>query len=154
MQRPHPPIVVGGKGGPRIARAIARWADEFNTVGGTPEEVRERYARVRDAVDAADRDQAGVTTSLMTWFAVGADEAEVRRRVEFSRSNDPSAGMFEDYLAELSHDGIVGTPERATQRLSEYAAAGVQRIVLNHEPFADLDMLELLATEILPRVDG
>lgn len=36
-QRPHPPIIVGGRTvGPWMRRLIGRWADEFNTVGGDP----------------------------------------------------------------------------------------------------------------------
>jgi hypothetical protein len=38
--------------------------------------------------------------------------------------------------------------------LSEYAAAGVQRIMLNHTLYDDLEMLELLATQVLPEVNG
>jgi alkanesulfonate monooxygenase SsuD/methylene tetrahydromethanopterin reductase-like flavin-dependent oxidoreductase (luciferase family) len=48
----------------------------------------------------------------------------------------------------------VGTPDRAAERLSEYADAGVQRIMLNHALYDDLEMLELLATQVLPKVDG
>jgi F420-dependent oxidoreductase-like protein len=154
VQRPHPPIVIGGNGGPRISRLVARWGDEFNTVGGAPQDVRERFGRVRDAVDAEDREQATVTTSLMTWTFVGADEDDFRRRVETARSRDPKAGPFDAYLDDISKDCIVGTPDRAAERLSEYAAAGVERIVLNHELFDDLDMLELLANDVLPRVEG
>ncbi|MFB3738548.1 MAG: TIGR03560 family F420-dependent LLM class oxidoreductase [Candidatus Velamenicoccus archaeovorus] len=154
LQRPHPPIIVGGKGGPRIAALVARWGDEFNTVGGSPEDVRERFARVRDAVDAAGRDQAEVTTSLMTWFYVGADEAEVMARVERARQLDPRSGDPQTHLAELRRTCIVGTPEQAAERLSEYAAAGVERVMLNDELFDELDMIELLAAEVLPRVEG
>ncbi len=154
VQRPHPPIVIGGGGGPRSARLVARWADEFNTVGGTPEEVRGRFARVRDAVDAQGRDQSEVTTSFMTWVYVGEDEAAFRNRVERARRLDAEAGGFDDYLAELERDRILGTPERAAERLSEYAAAGVQRVMLNHELFDDLEMIELLAAEVFPRVEG
>lgn len=153
VQRPHPPIIVGGNGGPRIARLVARWADEFNTVGGSPQEVAERITRVRDAVDAAGRDQSTVVTSLMTWVYVGADEDEFRAHVERARLRDPDPDPFDDALEELAKDCIVGTPERAAERISEYAAAGVQRIVLNHELFDDLEMLELLAREVLPRVE-
>jgi hypothetical protein len=38
--------------------------------------------------------------------------------------------------------------------MNEYAAAGVQRFVLNHSLFDDLEQIELLAAEILPRVEG
>jgi F420-dependent oxidoreductase-like protein len=154
VQRPHPPIIVGGNGGPRLSRLVATWADEFNTVGGTPDDVRERYARVRDAVGTAGRDQASVVTSFMTWVFVGRTEEEWRARVAQAHTHDPTAGTFEEYLADIEKDCIVGTPDRAAERLSEYAAAGVQRVMLNHELVEDLEMLELLATEILPRVKG
>jgi len=46
----------------------------------------------------------------------------------------------------------VGTVAQAIDRMNAYAAVGVQRFVLNHELFDDLDQIELLAEEILPRV--
>jgi F420-dependent oxidoreductase-like protein len=154
VQRPHPPIIVGGKGGPRIARLVARWADEFNTYGGPPKEVGDRIARVREAVDAAGRNQGTVTTSLMTWVYVGADETSFRDRVERARRLDPEAGSFDDFLADVESDCIVGTPDRAAERLSEYAAAGVQRVFLNHPLFDDVESVELLAREVFPHVAG
>ncbi len=153
VQRPHPPIVLGGKKvGPRMQRLIGRWADEFNTVGGTPEEVRERFGRARAGVEAHGRDPGSLTTSLMTWMFVGATEAEYLAKLERARSLDPTAGPFDAYLAEIEKDCIVGTPERAAARLAEYAEAGVQRIFLNHELYDDDEMLELVAAEVLPTV--
>jgi hypothetical protein len=38
--------------------------------------------------------------------------------------------------------------------LNAYAATGVQRFVLNHELFDDLDQIELMAEEIIPRVSA
>ncbi len=154
LQQPHPPIIVGGKAGPRISRLTARWADEFNTVGGTPKEVRDRFARVRSAVDEAGRDQAAITTSLMTWVYVGRDETAFRDTVERARQLEPGAGSFDEFLAEAENDCIIGTPDRAAERLSEYAAAGVQRVFLNHSFFDDVDTLELLANEVFPHVTG
>ncbi len=151
VQRPHPPLILGGRvAGPRMQRLVARFADEFNTVGGTPEEVRARFERIRRGLREAGRDPDEVTTSLMTWFYVGRDEREWRERVERARHNDPSAGSFEEYLAEVSRDCIVGTPEQAISRLRAYEAAGVERMILNHELVDDPDHLELLAREILP----
>jgi len=154
VQRPHPPIIVGGEGGPRIARLVARWADEFNRVGGTPETVRESFSRVREAVGRADRDPASITTSLMTWVFVGATEREWTARADRARTLDPSAGPLDAYLEDLSNDCIVGTVDRAVERMNEYAAAGVQRFVLNHGLFDELEQIELIATEILPKVEG
>jgi F420-dependent oxidoreductase-like protein len=152
LQRPHPPIVVGGKGGPRIARLVARWADEFNRVGGTPEQVGASFDRVRGEVSAAGRDTAGVRMSFMTWVMIGRTDREWRDRVEAVRRMDPSAGPFDAYLAEVSEDCIVGTVDRAVERLRTYAEAGVEHFVLNTGLFDDLEMLELLASDVLPNV--
>ena len=152
VQRPHPPIVLGGKGGPRLARLVARWADGYNRVGGTPDELRASIERVGDAVDRAGRDRASVTMSFMTWVFVGRTDAEWRDRADRARRMDPTAGSLEEYLDDISRDCIVGTVDQAIERMNEYAATGVQRLVLNHELFDDLDQIELLAQEIIPKV--
>ena len=152
VQRPHPPIVLGGKGGPRLARLVARWADGYNRVGGTPDELRASIERVSDAVDRADRDVASVTMSFMTWVFVGRTDAEWRDRADGARRMDPTAGSLEEYLDDISRDCIVGTVDQAIERMNEYAATGVQRFVLNHELFDELDQIELLAQEIIPKV--
>ena len=90
----------------------------------------------------------------MTWVFVGRTEDEWRERADRARAMDPTAGSLEDYLEDVERDCIVGTVERAVDRMNEYAAAGVQRFVLNHELFDDLDQIELMAAEILPNVRG
>jgi F420-dependent oxidoreductase-like protein len=154
-QRPRMPIILGGQTvGPWMQRLIGTYADEFNTVGGTPEEVRARFERARGALEPTGRAQDTLTTSLMTWCFVGRTEEEWRDRVEQAHRHDPKAGAFDAYLADLEVDCILGTPERAVARLRAYADAGVERIMLNHELFDDVDMLEVLAEHICPWVSS
>ena len=42
VQAPHPPLIMGGSAGPRSASLAARFADEYNTVFPTVDDVRER----------------------------------------------------------------------------------------------------------------
>jgi F420-dependent oxidoreductase-like protein len=154
VQAPHPPIVVGGNGGPRVAALVSRWADEFNTVGPSPEQARERFGRVRDRLDADGRAQATLTTSVMTWCYVGETERDAMRVIEQARARAMRAARFEDELDELRAHCVVGSVDQAVERLNAYAAAGVQRIMLNHELFDDLEMLEVLAERVFPRVEG
>jgi F420-dependent oxidoreductase-like protein len=154
LQRPHPPIIVGGEGGPRLAALISRWADEFNTVLGPPAAVRERIARVRARLEADERDQSTLTTSLMTWCYVGATEADALDRVRRARERAMRAEKFEDELEQLRAECIVGSPEQAVETLNAYAEAGVQRVMLNHELFDDLEMLEILVERVFPLVEG
>jgi F420-dependent oxidoreductase-like protein len=48
VQKPHPPICIGGSGEKRTLRTTAKYAQHWNFVGGTPEE----FARKRDVLYA------------------------------------------------------------------------------------------------------
>jgi F420-dependent oxidoreductase-like protein len=153
VQRPRPPLILGGKtAGPRMQALIGRYADEFNTVGGTPAEVAERFAKARGAAEAAGRDPAALVTSWMTWCFVGRTPEEYLEALRRAHALDPTAGTFDAYRADIEHDCLVGTPAEAIERLRAYAEAGVQRIFLNHELYDDLEMVRLLSTDVLPEV--
>jgi F420-dependent oxidoreductase-like protein len=68
VQRPHPPICIGGSGERRTLRTAARFAQHWNFVGGTPEE----FARKRDILHhhCADlgRDPGEITLSSHVIF--------------------------------------------------------------------------------------
>src|SRR3954454_1787151 len=80
VQRPHPPLIVGGAAGPRSARLAAKWADEYNTVFVTPEQARERRRALDDACHNEDRDPRTLRFSMMNGFLVGADRDDLRAR--------------------------------------------------------------------------
>ena len=61
VQRPRPPITIGGHG-PRMIKVAARYADRFNTFG-TVAEMRERHARLSDELAAIGRDPATIIRS-------------------------------------------------------------------------------------------
>jgi F420-dependent oxidoreductase-like protein len=69
IQRPHPPICVGGSGEKRTLRTAARFAQHWNFVGGTPEE----FARKRDVLhqhcEDLGRDPAEILLSSHVIFA-------------------------------------------------------------------------------------
>ena len=74
------------------------------------------------------------------------------RVIEQARTRAMRWPRFEDELDELRAHCVVGSVDQAVERLNEYAAAGVQRIMLNHELFDDLEMLDVLAERVFPQV--
>ena len=64
LQKPHPPIVMGGGAGPRVARLAARWADEYNTPFASVEDCRERPGRIAQACEREGREP--IVFSLMS----------------------------------------------------------------------------------------
>ncbi|HVD39088.1 MAG TPA: LLM class flavin-dependent oxidoreductase, partial [Solirubrobacterales bacterium] len=65
VQRPLP-LILGAKGGPRSLRIGARWADEYNTVMATAEEVADLRRRLDEACEKEGRDPATLPLSMMT----------------------------------------------------------------------------------------
>ncbi|HVM67236.1 MAG TPA: LLM class flavin-dependent oxidoreductase [Acidimicrobiales bacterium] len=60
VQRPHPPIWIGGNGPRRTLPLVARYADAWHA-WGTPGSLRDANARVDDLAAAAGRDPSSIT---------------------------------------------------------------------------------------------
>ena len=107
---------------------------------------------MRARLDRDGRDQTTLTTSMMTWCYVGTTEAEAMDRIGRVFDRSMRAERFADEIDELRATCVVGSADQAVEQLRAYEAVGVQRIMLNHELFDDLDMLEVLATQVFPRL--
>jgi F420-dependent oxidoreductase-like protein len=150
--RRHPNLIIGGAGGPRMARLVARYADEINISSATPDAAAAAYERVEDACRAASRDPSTIVRSAMVGVLVGRDDAELRARVNdqlamLGHGADPADG--ERWLAERRRRWIMGTPDEVRDRVREFAAAGVQRIMLQDFLPRDLEMVRLLGEVLL-----
>jgi alkanesulfonate monooxygenase len=81
VQRPHPPIIVGGYGKPKLVQLAARYADELNLDNPAPEACREVFGRLDAACRAVDRDPAAVRRSAMLdWSGTSARAASSVQR--------------------------------------------------------------------------
>jgi F420-dependent oxidoreductase-like protein len=142
VQRPHPPVIIGGAAKPRTARLAAQLADEYNTAFATPAECAERRAVVERAWQDAGRDPATLTFSVMVPWLTGVDAADLRRRAErlaLSRGSDAQS-----LIDEFAGVGVAGTLDEAIARLRAYRDAGVDRIMLQHLLHDDLEAIALL----------
>ncbi len=149
VQQPRPRIVMGGAAKPRGARLAARYADEYTRVAPPPAGARERFAAVAAAGAAAGRDPAAVRRSVMVGFVVGEDAAAVRERARRTPE-----GLGQDGAGALPEGWLHGTPDDVVGQIEAFAEAGVQRIVLQHNLFRDLEALALVGRDVLPRVRG
>jgi F420-dependent oxidoreductase-like protein len=144
VQRPHPPIIIGGSAGPRSAALAARYADEYNTVFATPDEVRERRAAVERACEREGRES--LPFSVMTGVLVGRDGDELRERAR--RLADVTGGDADSFLAQPPSGWIVGTLEDAAGQLAALGGAGAHRVMCQHLLHDDLDAVALIGREL------
>ncbi len=149
VQQPHPPIIVGGEGSPRSLRIAARFADEFNVTSSDPDRVADRYALLDDACRAIGRDPATMRRSAMVGTLIGRDEAELAARKRALLDEVTADEQGEDWFATRERRWILGTPDRARAKVAEFAAAGVERLMLQDFLPRDLDMIDQLGEQLV-----
>jgi alkanesulfonate monooxygenase SsuD/methylene tetrahydromethanopterin reductase-like flavin-dependent oxidoreductase (luciferase family) len=79
VQRPHPPIMIGGHGD-RVLRLIAEHADVWNYPGPPSPEFAQRDAVLRGHCAAIGRDQAEIARSMQTIVRAGDPDAAATAR--------------------------------------------------------------------------
>lgn len=141
VQRPGPPVIIGGWGTKRTPRLAARFADEFNAGFQPVEGTGAAIERVKAACAKVERTKEMVF-SVAQAVCCGRDDAEVARRAD-------AIGKSPD---ELRESGIAGTPSEVVDKIGRFAEVGCDRVYLQVLDTSDLDHIELLAAEVLPHV--
>ena len=143
-QLPHPPIILGGRGGPRGSRLAATYADEFNISFIPVDTMKKIHDSVRAGCEARDRDPSTMVWSVGQVLCCGKTDEELARR---------AAAIGRD-VAELRTNGLAGSPAEIVDKLGTFAAAGADRFYLQVLDLSDLDHLRLVADEVLPHAPG
>ena len=134
------PIVIGGRGPLRTLPLVVKYADEWNTFRIPLEQVASMSARLNELLAQAGRDPASLRRSMMIGVVFGRSEAEVRARM--------GGASFEA----LREKNLVGTPSQIVDQIGEYQRLGIQRMILQWFDAEDLDLLEQIATSVLPQL--
>jgi probable F420-dependent oxidoreductase len=150
-----PPIWVGGKGGPRLLRLVARHASGWNTVWRwSPEAYADRIRELEGICRAEGRDPASVRRSVGLYALVGENERDVRARFQELRRWTPGGALDDTSLEAYAEDTLTGTPEDCLKRLGRFAEMGVEEVIVGAAsvPFAvfDWSMVELISEAVIP----
>ncbi|HWF70070.1 MAG TPA: LLM class F420-dependent oxidoreductase [Mycobacterium sp.] len=139
VQRPHPPIIIGGMGANRTPALAATFADEFNVPFASLDTIKTQFERVREAVDSVGRPADAMTYSAAFVVCAGRDDAEISRRAA-------AIGREVDELR--SNSPLAGTPNEIVDQLGSFADVGVQRVYLQLLDLSDLEHLRLFADAV------
>jgi len=142
VQRPFPPIIIGGGGPKRTPRLAATYAAEFNIGFASPEDSAATFEVVRDACRTLGRDPASLDLSVAQVVCCGTSEADISRR----------AAAIGRKVDELRTNGLCGTPDELVDKLGRFADVGTSRAYLQMLDVSDFDHLTLLGEEVLPQV--
>jgi probable F420-dependent oxidoreductase len=145
-----PPIWLGGRGAGAIRRA-GRYADVWMPYMVDPNQVRSGLAQVRDTAARHRRAENVVSAALFVWAAIDDDSSWAR--------NTGIATVSAAYRQDLSKLAdrflLIGSPADGVDRLTEFANAGVETVVVQVAADNHRDrerMVNNLAQTILPKV--
>jgi len=145
VQRPHPPIVVGGQGKQWIMPLVARFADEWNaTVGLSPADIRERVDAMRAECERLGRRPCVRTVSA---FLPLANITSIPLAGPATRLG---ARLLVDERAAVSV--LAGSAEDIQARIREYVDAGVTSVVITTRPAINHDLMRRFARDVVPGV--
>jgi alkanesulfonate monooxygenase SsuD/methylene tetrahydromethanopterin reductase-like flavin-dependent oxidoreductase (luciferase family) len=150
-----PPILVGASGPKRGLPLVAHYADVWNAQQLTPEQVRERSALLDGLIREAGRQPGDVRRTFNAPVVCGRTPAELEDRVRgFRRYGEWAALSLEDVLATLQEwfVPLIGTPEEVVAQIRAYEGAGIAEVTLQWFAVDDVEGLEVLAAEVLPRL--
>jgi len=142
VQRPHPPVIVGGLGERRTPALAARFAGEFNVPFAPVDLTAARIKGARAACEAAGRDPGELVCSHAITVCCASERSELARRAERIGRD----------LDDLRRSGAAGSPAEVAARLEEYRQAGASRSYLQLIDMDDLDHLALIAAEVMPQL--
>jgi probable F420-dependent oxidoreductase len=148
VQKPGPPIWVGGRSDAALARA-GRQGDGWVSYVVTAERYARSVETIRQAAAAAGRSPDALTMAHLTFITVGRDH-ERARAAWVARLSRRYAQDFGPLAAKY---GVIGTPEQCAEQLERFRAAGCRYFLLNAicDPAEEREQLETIGAEILPR---
>jgi len=135
VQKPRPPIMIGGSGEKVTLRLVAQYAD-FCNVFGDPATVARRFGIIREHCERIGRPSDAITFSNDVSILIASDARELSAKKE-------------RYGEQFN---LIGTPEEIIEGLQRYAEAGSQYVTF-HMPDADqIDPILLLGETVVQQV--
>jgi F420-dependent oxidoreductase-like protein len=150
VQRPHPPLIVGGSGRAGTVGPAVRWADEYNTTFPTEDEIVTRRRWLLSECERQGREP--LRFSIMAMCIVGADEAEFTERARRVYELGRRDSGFDEWLSGRRDRAVIGTVDEVVARLQRLAALGVDGVMLQHLRHDDVESVALIGREVAPGV--
>ena len=143
VQRPHPPILIGGGGEKRTLRTVAKYADATNVIG-TPEEVRHKYEVLEQRCKEVGRDFSEIRRTTQVMLFLNEDPAFQQRVVQGTMA---FRGGTEE---EARRSVLMGSVEDVKNGVQAFIDAGVEEIMLAQFPRSHRNSLLRFSQEVIP----
>jgi probable F420-dependent oxidoreductase len=147
VQRPRPPILIGGYVD-AVLRRVATRGDGWLTYFYTPESYRRSWTKIEAFAREAGRDPGTLTGTNQLAIYVGRSRAETEEPMRRWLQTEWDVAAWSESTIEHA---IRGSAQECAEQLRAHVESGVDRLVLipyRYEP----EQVERIAHDVLPRL--
>jgi F420-dependent oxidoreductase-like protein len=142
IQKPSPPIMVGGSGERQTLRIVAKYADACNLFGSA-ETVKRKLSILKEHCRSVGRDYDSILKTKLGVVVIDDDKEMARKRLQ-----QISKGIPEEQINEFA---IYGTPEDVLRQKESLEDAGIQYLIVDLDPSREVEALDIFANDIIKR---
>jgi F420-dependent oxidoreductase-like protein len=143
IQKPSPPILVGGSGERKTLKIVAKYADACNLFG-SPETVRKKLDILKKHCKSVGRDCDSILKTKLGAIIVDDNSDMVKNRVQ-----ETFRGIPEEQIKEFV---IYGTPEDVSRQIEMLEQVGIQYLIVDLEPSRELEALDTFANKVINKM--
>jgi F420-dependent oxidoreductase-like protein len=142
IQKPTPPILVGGSGERKTLKIVAKYADACNLFGSA-NTVKKKLDILKEHCRSVGRDYNSILKTKLGVVVIDNDRQTAKSKVQ-----QAFIGMSEMQLGEFA---IFGTPDDVLKQIDELEEVGIQYLIVDLEPQREIEALEIFAHNIIKR---
>jgi F420-dependent oxidoreductase-like protein len=143
IQKPSPPILVGGSGERKTLKIVAKYADACNLFG-SPETVRKKLDILKEHCQSVGRDYDSILKTKLVATIVDDNSDMVKNKVR-----ETFRGIPEEQIKEFV---IYGTPEDVSRQIEMLEEVGIHYLIVDLEPSRELEALDTFANKVINKM--
>ena len=145
FQKPHPPVWFGANSPAALKRAVKHGSGFIGAGSSSSGDFKSKVQTVLSALAEAKKDSADFMIGKRVYLAVDKDRERAAKRLR------EWFGLFYGQADLADRVAVWGSAEECVERLREIVAAGARLLLLN-PVFDMMEQMEVLASEVVPRV--
>ncbi len=142
VQKPHPPIIIGGAGEKHLLRAVAELADEWNCPANHSLSLVRKLEVLKTHAADIGRNPDEIKLSQQTVCVLAKNRAELDEKLSKAQNR---YGFFGD----VGKIGIVGTPEECVKKIEDNKKKGIGKYTIFFSDIMNHDTLRFFAKEVM-----
>jgi alkanesulfonate monooxygenase SsuD/methylene tetrahydromethanopterin reductase-like flavin-dependent oxidoreductase (luciferase family) len=151
LQKPFPPIMIGGSGEHLTLKIVARHADKSN-FGGTYGELKRRINLLRRYCDHIGRNYDSIEKTSNIAVVIFESDEEYEKDMRRRWDADGAHGTFENWMEKTKALYVAGTPKDCIEKLQSYIELGVSTFIIRFGDVPSLEGMRLFSKEVVPKL--